>query len=105
MTESDEPRTRGLEFNAFGEVIATFDYPVTCAELVEQHGEHEIGHVNGSAPVAEVLGPIEATFESAADVRATVIGMVGIGAIGRKRYTDRGGTTPEEIDRTPLDTL
>ena len=39
-----------------------------------------------------------ATYESAHDVHQSIIGMVSDDAIGRKNYSDRGGSTAAEED-------
>ena len=40
----------------------------------------------------------ETTYESADDVHQSIIGMVSDDAIGRKNYSDRGGSTAAEED-------
>lgn len=105
MNENQVTRAQGIDFGEFADALEAVDYPVTSADLVAAHGDLELGHANGHVRVADVLGPVEDTFAGPAEVRRAVIGLMGMDAVGRKRYTDRGGTTPGEERGAPTDSL
>ncbi|WP_336134915.1 DUF5789 family protein [Natronomonas amylolytica] len=101
MTNDDDSRRQGVEFGPLAEALEDAEYPMTGAELLETHGDRELELEDGTETLQAVLEPQgEMTFESAEDVKQNVVGMVGDGAIGRKRYSDRGGETKaqEEAD-------
>lgn len=104
MTDHGE-RTRGVDFGDFAAALADCEYPVTSAELVARHGDRELEYAGGRERVAAVLGPTRGTFHSAREVRAFVLGSVGMGAVGRPRYTDRDGVVPGTRSRAHATTL
>ncbi|MFC4448766.1 DUF5789 family protein [Halorussus aquaticus] len=97
MSESgDDDRTLGLDFSDIEEDLENEDYPVSADELLERYGDREIGMSDGSESFGEVLvtgGDEE--FESADEVKQTVLNRVGSEAVGRKGYTDRGAGSAE----------
>lgn len=105
MTESQTTRVHGVEFGRFAHELAEVEFPVSSTQLVERCGECQLEHANGTTSVADVLGPMEETFRSARQVREAVVGSVGMGAVGRQRYTDRGGTAVAEEDKRPNHSL
>lgn len=104
---SDQParRVQGVALGGFGDVLEEVEYPITSADLVERHGDRQLEYANGRERVGDVLGPVDDTFASAAEARRAVVGLVGMGAVGRTRYTDRGGTTPAELQGSPIDSV
>ncbi|MEF8913640.1 DUF5789 family protein [Natronomonas sp.] len=94
MNNDDDSRRQGVEFGPLAEALEDAEYPMTGAELLEIYGDRELELEDGTETLRAVLEPQgEVTFESADDVKRNVVGMVGDGAIGRKRYSDRGGET------------
>jgi hypothetical protein len=94
-------REQGVELGALGDELETHDYPVSSSELVEAHGDFEIGLPGGSQVLSEVLGLLGESgkeFERPDDVRRAIHSLVGSEAVGRQRYSDRGGSTPDEND-------
>ncbi|NHN61063.1 MULTISPECIES: hypothetical protein [Halorussus] len=103
MSESgDDDRTLGLDFSNIEDDLENEDYPVSAEELLEKYGDREIGMSDGSESFEEVLvtgGDEE--FESADEVRQTVLNRVGGEAVGRKGYSDRGtGNEGENTDES-----
>lgn len=98
----EDDREQGVQLAAFGEVIESLDYPTTAAAIVDDHGDVEIELTDGTETVAELLGPMDDEFGSPEEVRQAVYNMVGDGAVGRERYTDRtageGGNQPPGDD-------
>jgi hypothetical protein len=108
-TDGTERREQGIEFGDLDGALATQEYPITTAELLDGHGEHELTIPNGTRTLREVLGPLddgehdadatETSYESAEEVRQMILNAVGDDAIGRKGYTDREHETREEEQR------
>lgn len=100
MTDQNEDsREQGVEFGPLADDLEDEEYPIDLEELLERYGDHELGLGDDTATLQTVLEPQgEGTFESAEDVRQTIIGMVSDDAIGRKNYSDRGGSTDDEED-------
>ncbi|NEU58871.1 hypothetical protein [Halorussus sp. MSC15.2] len=100
MSESgDDDRTLGLDFSNIEDDLENEEYPISADELLERYGDREIGMSDGSESFREVLvtgGDEE--FESADEVRQTVLNRVGSEAVGRKGYTDRGAGSAEGED-------
>jgi hypothetical protein len=97
MDESgDDDRTLGLDFSNIEEDLENEEYPISAEELLERYGDREIGMSDGSESFGEVLvtGGDE-TFESADEVRQTVLNRVSSEAVGREGYTDRGAGNVE----------
>ena len=97
MSESgDDDRTLGLDFSSVEDDLENEDYPISADELLERYGDREIGMSDGSESFREVLvtgGDEE--FESADEVKQTVLNRVGGEAVGRQGYTDRGAGSAE----------
>lgn len=68
---SDE-EPAGTDLGDFETVLADQEYPVTARELVDAHGDHVVETPEGPVSVAELLGPVEATFDSAESVRIQI---------------------------------
>ena len=103
MTDEPQNREQGVEFGDLAEKLESHDYPATASELVADYGDHELELPNGEETFAEALGPLadsddEETYESAEEVRQTVLNMVGSEAVGREGYSDRGTSTDPESD-------
>ena len=103
MTETVSERHLGVYFGDLGQALEEHDYPATAAQLSEEFGNERI-HIelaDDSVPVSELFDPIEETFHSSREVLSTMLMMVGMDAVGRKRYTDRGGSPGIEHDIGP----
>lgn len=90
---STDDREQGIDFGELDEMLEQQDYPVTTDELLDEYGEDEIEHSNGTTTLRDILGPLEQenhTYESAEEVRQMVFNMIGTEAVGRDRYSDRG---------------
>lgn len=99
--KGEDDRESGVQLGEFDEAIETVDYPTTSAAIVEEFGGMEVALTDGTETVAELLGPIDDEFEGPEEVRQSVYNMVGDGAVGRERYTDR--TTGEGGNQPPGD--
>lgn len=94
MSTDEDSRTRGVEFGPLADELEDEEYPIGKDEVVERYGDYELELEDGGSSVREVLGPLgETTYESAEEVRQSILNMVGDGAVGREDYTDRGGHT------------
>lgn len=102
MTDQNEDsRKQGVEFGPLADELEDEEYPIDNAALLERHGDRELGLGGDTTTLRTVLeSQGETTYESADDVRRSVIGMVSDEAIGRKNYSDRGGSTESEEGRT-----
>lgn len=96
---SEDNRQQGVELGDLDDELAAHDYPATSEELVAEYGDFEIELPGGTQRLEDVLGLLDQTddqFDGAEAVRQAIYNLVGSEAVGRKNYTDRGGTTPEE---------
>jgi hypothetical protein len=101
MTSEDDTRLQGVEFGSLAEELENESYPMDNETLVEKYGDRELELQDGSQSLREALGPMgETTFDSAADVKDAVVGMVGDEAIGRENESDRGGMAGEGDDES-----
>lgn len=103
MARTITGRHLGVYFGDLGQALQDHDYPVTAAQLSEEFGDERI-HIelaDDSVRVSELFDPIEETFQSSEEVLSTMLMMVGMDAVGRKRYTDRGGSPGIEHDIGP----
>lgn len=97
--QNDDSREQGVELGPLADELEDEEYPIELEELLERYGDHELGLGDDTTTLQTVLEPQEgATFGSADDVRQSIIGMVSDDAIGRKNYSDRGGSTDDEKD-------
>jgi len=97
-SESDDSRQQGAELGPLDEELESHDYPTTSTELVEEYGDYEIDLPGGSQRLEEVLGILEQNeqeYEEPEDARQAIYNLVGSEAVGRDRYSDRGGDTPD----------
>lgn len=98
----NDNREQGVEFGEFDEHLEAYEYPTTTEDLLEDHGEKEIGLPSGTRTLHEILSPLlespedgsepaarGTTYDSADQVRQSIFNLVDSDAIGRKGYTDR----------------
>ncbi|WP_266074992.1 DUF5789 family protein [Haladaptatus caseinilyticus] len=98
---ADRDREMGVELGELSDKLDGYDYPASSDELVEEYGDYEIEYPNGSERFEEVIGPLSETYESADDVRQSILNMADSDAVGRQRYSDRGGTEQSSPDDDP----
>lgn len=99
MTEDE---TLGIEFGSLLEDLETLDYPLSNEELLDDYGDREISHANGTESLHSMLDPLGQEYQSANEIKQAILNMVSEGAEGRQQYSDRGGTTPNENDKQTL---
>jgi len=98
MSNDDTDRDEGVDFTALDPVLQDLSYPVTKSEFVDNHGEFAIERTNAAPITVERLfeGTGSDTFDSAADVRESVLNLMPRESVGRQRYSDRGGSGPAD---------
>lgn len=93
----DPTHVEGVDFTSINPVLEALSYPVTTEELVDEHGDCELGRTNADAvTVAELFDSIDDTFDSGESVRQMVLSQMPHDSEGRGNYSDRGGATPVE---------
>lgn len=101
-TSGDEDnREQGVVLGDLDDELESHDYPASSSELVDEYGDYEIEMSGGSQRLEEVLGLLEEDeqeFQDAEAARQMIYNLVGTQAVGRDRYSDRAGETPEEGD-------
>lgn len=103
MSSEEDSREQGVDFGPLADDLEEGEYPMSKADLLETYGDREIDLESGSQTLKEVIEPIgEDEFDSAADVKTVLIGMVSDEAVGRKNYSDRSGDVRggEETDES-----
>lgn len=93
--DAESHREVGVEFGELAARLDDHEYPATARELSEAYGEYELQYSGGSETFSATFGSLADTFESADEVRQSVLNGVGQTAVGRKAYTDRGGFASE----------
>lgn len=93
-------RDMGVEFGDLTDDLESESYPMTKAEVLDEYGDRELEHANGSTTLRDVLQPVgDREFEGADDVHQTVLDMIGDEAVGREGQSGRGaGTATNEGD-------
>lgn len=100
MSNDPDSRELGVEFGSLSEELDALDYPIEKSDLVESHGDRELELENERPTLRETIGPLgETTYQSSEEVKRSVLNMVGEEAVGRASYSDRGGTTEQELER------
>ena len=95
--EEGDTRHQGVEFGDLDEKLESIDYPVSLDELLAEHGDAELDLSGETRTLEKLLEPFEDdTYESADEVRQSILTMVDDEAIGRKNYSDRSGDDPGE---------
>ena len=65
-----EDRHSGVEFGDLMSDLEDVEYPCSADDVIEQFGDREVTHANGSETVRELLEPVgDATYDSADGVR------------------------------------
>lgn len=73
-----DDREQGIDFGELDEMHEQQNYPVTMDELLDEYGEYEIEHSNGTTTLRDIVGPLEQenhTYESAEEVRQMFINI------------------------------
>lgn len=97
--QNDESRELGVEFGSLADELEDEEYPIDKETLLERYGDRELEMEDDTTTLRAVLEPLgEATYESTDEVRQGIIGMVSNEAIGRKNYSDRGGSAESGED-------
>lgn len=92
MAEDHTDREEGVDFTDLNPVIEDLSYPVTKEEFVDEHGDHSIERTNAEPiTVRELLEEMgDDTYESADEVRQSILNVMPRDSVGRARYSDRG---------------
>jgi hypothetical protein len=101
MTDGDESREQGVEFEEFEETMESIDYPVDHETVVEHYGDEELELPNGTTTVEEVLAPLQdqdQTYQDSDELQVMIKNMVGDDAVGREGQSDRGASTETDAD-------
>lgn len=97
--QNDDSREQGVEFGSLAEELEEAEYPISKEELLDTYGDEEIVLEDDTQTLRGVLEPLgQDEFESADEVRQSVLNMVGDEAVGRKNYSDRGVETDTSED-------
>lgn len=85
-----DERGLGVSFDTLNDALETVNYPVAASTLLEEYGDREISHANGTATVRKILEPLGVEgYRSPDEVRQSIFNMIGEEAEGRVGYTDR----------------
>ncbi|WP_336035125.1 DUF5789 family protein [Halobacterium yunchengense] len=71
------------------------NYPLERADVLDEYGDRVLDLPGGEAAVADALARVddgESAFPDAASLVATLEAGIGGEGVGRRDYTDRGGT-------------
>ncbi|MEA5389479.1 hypothetical protein VB773_22485 [Haloarculaceae archaeon H-GB2-1] len=83
-----------MEFGQLEGELESHDYPTTADALIDAYGDYELSLADGSVTLREVLGSQsdDVRYDDPESVRQSIFNMVGEQAVGRKDYSDRGGS-------------
>lgn len=103
MVENTTHREESVDFTDLDPVLEALSYPLSTDTLVQRHGDHAIERTNADPiSVEEVFaGTGEETFDSAEDVRQGILNLLPRETVGRQRYSDRGGSGPQDAPDSP----
>lgn len=99
MAGDPPDRVEGVDFTTINAVLEELPYPITAAEFVDRHGGRAIERTSAEPITVRELydGMGEDTFESADELRQSILNFMPRESVGRPRYSDRGGRTPQEL--------
>lgn len=90
-------REQGVSFGDLWNDLQDEEYPVSKSGLLAEYGDQTIQHADGGSTLSSLLDPMGITqFDSAQEVRQSILTMVKEGAEGRTDYSDRGTAEAEE---------
>jgi len=98
MSGNETDREEGVNFTDINPILSDISYPITKEEFVNRYGEETIERTNAEPIAIEELfeGTGDDTFESVEEVRQSVLNLMPGDSVGRQRYSDRGGSIPDE---------
>jgi len=99
MSGENTDREEGVEFTDIDSILGDLSYPVSKSEFVDEYGDTAIERTSAEPITIEELfeGTGEDTFESDEEVRQSVLNLLPADSVGRQRYSDRGGSIPNEV--------
>ena len=93
MSTTPPVRAYGIEFGDVHDRLEAVSFPASKATVVDRCGDCELGLLSGSVSLENALAPLQGEqFASEAEVLEAIFSYVGVQAVGRPQYTDRGGT-------------
>ena len=100
MDEHD--REEGVNFESIDSMLESLTYPITKSALVAEYGDRRIERTSSDPiRIADLFdGMGDERFESTEDLRHSVLNYMPKESVGRQRYSDRGGQTRDERERT-----
>ena len=87
----DDNRELGVELGDLGDELRNQEYPISQDDLLDKHGDEEVG-MGGEETMTleELIGPMnEDEYRDYGEVEQAIMNMVSDDAIGRKNYSDR----------------
>lgn len=98
MASEEQDRTEGVDFTEIDKVLDDLSFPVTKQEFVAEYGNLTIERTNADPIAVEDLfeGTGDDTFDDEEEVRQSILNLMPKESVGRQRYSDRAGETPEE---------
>ncbi|MFB6139649.1 MAG: hypothetical protein ABEJ26_04350 [Halosimplex sp.] len=99
MSESEEDHEQGVDFEPVQPMFEELSYPVSAEELVAEYGDRELERTNaGPISIRDLFeGGGDQSFESEGELRQGMLNMMPDESVGRQNYSDRGGSTQDEI--------
>jgi len=96
MPENDPDRELGVDFGSID--LEGLDYPLETHDLVDRYGDRAIERTNAEPiTIRELFGGMEDEEVGSADeLRQTILNLMPEDSVGRKAYSDRGGSTPDD---------
>ncbi|MWG32998.1 DUF5789 family protein [Halomarina oriensis] len=85
---SDDDRTHGVTFEDFDP--EDVDYPISTADLREEHGDVTLDMQGEETTLGEVLAGYDDELQDVEALREAVMTMLPDDAVGREDYSDRG---------------
>lgn len=85
---------QGVDLGPLAAELSNLEYPVEKEKLLQSYGSRKLDLVDGETTLRDILERDDRdTYEDEEGIRQSIVGLVGDEAVGRKDYTDRGGTT------------
>ncbi len=104
--DPDNTREHGIEFGELVGDLKGESYPLSHRTLLDRYGDYELDLVGERVTLRGVLmTEQEREYENSESIRQAVFNMVGEEAIGRKQYSDRGGSSPDIADSTETESF
>lgn len=107
MTEESPDHVEGVDFTDINPLLDRIEYPIRKDDLVAEYGDETIERTNANPiTIRELLDEMgDDSYDSPESVRQSMLNVMPSESVGRQRYSDRGGATPDTAEQSQDESL